>query len=175
MRSYTINWRPITPSPFGGRWRGGPWRLLSSLADYAEPWKPLTWNDLCSEFPTSEEPYQDYINHLCGRYEGEVALAWQNWQWSPYALPRDKALWDPQFSINNNSHYAFAKLPNGSNAEFGDNEFDDNVNLLAVGNTKSLRARNNSDGYWYLEGAAITLGELLAQFGARFTVAELMF
>ena len=47
------NWRPITPSPFGGRWRGGPWRLLSSLADYAEPWKPLTWNDLCSEFPTS--------------------------------------------------------------------------------------------------------------------------
>ena len=38
-----------------------------------------------------------------------------------------------------------------------------------------LGSFHNSDGYWYLEGGAITLGELLAQFGDRFTVAELMF
>ena len=153
----------------GVRW-GGRWRLLYSLAGYAEPWKQIHWRDIRAEYPDSPDPYEDYIKHLCRCFEGEVALAWAVWRWSSSPLPRDKVLWNPQYGINKRGAYALAKLPRGS-----EGEFDDNVDLLAVGNTTILRTKKNCDGHWHRTGGAISLGDLLAEFGERFTVYELMF
>ena len=63
---------------------GGRWRLLYSLAGYAEPWEQLSWSDIRTEFPDSQNPFEDYIKHLCRCYEGEVALAWNVWRWLPH-------------------------------------------------------------------------------------------
>ena len=68
------DWYPISTRQWGGS-RGGPWRLLFSFADYAEPWKTLSWNDIRGEYATSQDPFKDYVKHVCRRYEGEVALA----------------------------------------------------------------------------------------------------
>ena len=150
--------------------RGGRWRLLYSLAGYAEPWKQIDWRDIRTEYPTSQDPFEDYIKHLCRCYEGEVALAWQNWRWSPHPLPRDVALWNPQYGRNKGNASALASLPRGS-----EREFRDNVDLLAVGNTTILRTKQNCDGHWHLQGGAISLAQLFEQFGDRYTVYELMF
>ena len=62
-----------------GSWEGH-WRMLYFLAVYSEPWKPYPESELRKEFPQSKDPYEDYIKHLCKRFEGEVALVWGQWK-----------------------------------------------------------------------------------------------
>ena len=151
-------------------WRGG-WRLLNDLSSYSEPWKRLHWDDLRVEYPDSRDPFADYIKHFLRCYEGEVALAWDDFRnWSPKPLPRDQVLGDPQFSRNKQNAHALAKLPRSS-----DTEFDDTVDLLAVGNTMILRKNRHGQGHLHISGGAITSGELLLKFGDKLTVYELMF
>ena len=152
------------------------WRLLFSLVHYAHPWRTLRWADVRNEYP-NEEPFTKYIKHLLSRYEGEVALAWERWVYSGSGLPRDKALWDPQFATSAANRSNLAKMPREYSNYFGDfGKFGNEVDLLAIGNTTILRTRENEHGHWYLQrGGAFTLADLFAKFGDTYTVSELMF
>ena len=98
-----------------------------------------------------------------------MALAWNHWKWSPEALPKNSLLWNVQYAISAKNAGALSRI-SPSNEE----QINASVDLLAVGNTTILRSRKNEVGHWRLNGGAITLGQLLAEFGKDFTVCELM-
>ena len=153
-------------------WTGDRWRLLYGHAEYAEPWKCYSWDEVENEFPDNESLFVNYIKDLCRRYEGEVALAWESWVFSPTPLPRDKVLWHPQYATKLKGQRALVALPKGGDPR---GRFDDDVDLLAVGSTTILRAMEGGDGHWHLRGGAITLPQLFAKVGSQFAVQELMF
>ena len=110
-----------------------------------------------------------YGSLRCKRFEGEVALAWNHWKRSPEALPRNSLLWNSQYAISAKYAGALSRI-SPSNEE----QINESVDLLAVGNTTILRSRKNEVGHWRLNGGAITLGQLLVQIGKDVTVCELM-
>ena len=112
-------------------------RRLWTLPRLCDPWDPWT---LGPSFRPSVRPC---VRPSDRSSKGEVALAWNIWRWSPHPLPRDKVLWNPQYSTNNMSAYALASMLNGS-----DFEIDDNVDLLAVGNTTILRSSRAVLSLW---------------------------
>ena len=175
MHDRNINARHKVMRAIENDWRdekGGRWRLTQhDLADYAEPWKPLSEDDIRSEYESMKgNPFAHYVKHLSSRHDGEVALAWEKWQPSDEDLPRDSMLWRPQYAVSDESFHALSSLKRGDELYIEKTE-----DLLAVGSTTILRPLANSRGHRYLRGGAITLCELFAQFGEKFTVYELMF
>jgi hypothetical protein len=107
---------------------------------------------------------------LIKRYEGEVALAWGQWEWYAQPVPRERVLWNPQYAARSRNVQALANLAKGEGCLI-----DQGEDLVAIGNTTILRTRRAQNGHWRLRGGAITLAELLFQFGKDFTIFELMF
>ena len=157
----------------GGRdpQNGGRWRLFDSLVRYAEPLVPYSWHEVLEEYPESDSPFTEYLKHMCRRYEGEIALAWGEWVWSPRPLPRNKVLWHPQYARKS------AKPLVDVTRRTSDQMIPQDISLLAVGNTMILRPNSSAsdDGHWHRRGGAITLAELLMNFGQNHTFEELMF
>ena len=156
----------------------GRWRLFDSCADYAEPWKQLTRHDIFREFKDKPGvPWSHYIKDLCRRYEGEVALAWSEWTWSPENLPRAVNLWQPQFATDEASMSKLVALSKASKNPSSEQVFSDDVDslLVAAANTTVLYAESPSGGHWRRRGNVITLAELLFAFGERCTVSDIMF
>ena len=116
-------------------------------------------------------PWSHYIKDLCRRYEGEVALAWSEWTWSPENLPRAVNLWQPQFATDEASMSKLLALGKASTQA----SFSDDVNLVAAANTTVLYAESQVGGHWSIRGYAITLAELLHLFGQACTVSDIMF
>ena len=85
---------------------GGKWDLINSLCDYGTPWNAYTWEQVKEEYPYSAEPLCQYIKHLVNKHEGEVALAWQHWEYSTDPLPRDAGLWDPQRAQHKENYWS---------------------------------------------------------------------
>ena len=118
----------------------------------------------------------EYFKHLFRRYEGEVALAWSEWEWVRGPLPRDEALWHHQYARNAQQRRAL----NASLAAVGAGrpleKFTDDTDLVQFGNTMILAIRGEDvEGHWQRYGGAITLGHLFYQFGERYTAQELFF
>ena len=44
----------------------------------------ISWADVLNEYPDTVDPFKQYINHLIQRFEGEVAIAWQNWEYESW-------------------------------------------------------------------------------------------
>ena len=120
-------------------------------------------------------PWSHYIKDLCRRYEGEVALAWSQWTWSPENLPRAVNLWQPQFATDEASMSKLLALRKASTQSSFELLFSDDVNLVAAANTTVLYADSQSGGHWRRRGYAITLAELLYAFGQECTVSDIMF
>ena len=163
----------------GGRWRydvyGGRWRLFSVLPDYCEPWKQLPWEAVEDECHgcESECPLAEYLKHLCRRYEGEVAVAWEQFTWHAGPPPREKRLWHPQFSKKAAQVSVLAALAARGKTTPG-TRFEENEDLLAVGSTTIVRfAADPKVGHWRLSGGAVTLMELFHRLGERFSAQEL--
>ena len=85
----------------GGHWRQGmdsryrynhACRLFDDLPDYSQPWLSHPWEKLVDEYSLSECPLEEYIKHLAMRYEGEVAIAWQRFDFHNGPLPRSAKL-----------------------------------------------------------------------------------
>ena len=156
----------------------GRWRLFDSCADYAEPWKPLSHQTIFREFKEHKakgDPWSNYIKDLCRRYEGEVALAWSEWTWSPENLPRAVNRWQPQFATDEASMSKLLALGKASTQASSEFLFSDDVNLVAAANTTVLYVDPQSGGHWRRRGNAITLAELLYALGQKCTVSDIMF
>ena len=114
----------------------------------------------------------EYLKHLLRRYEGEVALAWGEWDWVAALPPRDKRLWHPQYAKNASQRKV---LSAAFGASQGHGLAADNIDLRAIGGTEILEAEPQGLGHWRRRGAAITLGELFYTFGKSFSAQELLF
>ena len=102
-------------------------------------------------------------------------MAWEEWNWSPDPLPRDRALWIPQFSKKRTNARQLALIAQSPVCAWPlVSQIAVGIDLLAVGNTTILRTRRNEDGHWHLSGGAIGLAELFALFGRDYTVSDLM-
>ena len=105
-----------------------------------------------------------------------MALAWENWVYSPCPLPRDAGLWDQQLASDQENYEALGRLR--AHIRPG-NEWDQyvihgSVDLTQVGDTNILKTRPGEDDHWHVNGGAISLAELFDKFGEKYTVAELM-
>ena len=68
-----------------------PWRLFDALPVYDARWATLSFAQITKEHRDDiGDPQELYFKHFFWRYEGEVALAWSNWDCSEDALPRDE-------------------------------------------------------------------------------------
>ena len=109
------------------------------------------------------------------RTEGEAALTWFTWTYSPDDLPRNSIYWDPQFATSEKSYEALSSLSSKVvNIKPGVWEIDPSVDLRSVGNTTIHKTRDGEAGHWHLSGGAITLAELFWTYGEKCSVAELM-
>ena len=125
-----------------GSWDGH-WRLLYSLAVYSEPGKPHSWRQVRADYPESEVPFEEYIKHLCRRFEREVALAWGQWKWSPGLLRKNRLLWNVQYATSAQNADALNRL-----LRCNDGDIQGSVDLLDVGNTTILSSKKNEAGHW---------------------------
>ena len=133
----------------------------------------MTWGDIAQEYPDSNVLIADYLKHLCGRYEGEVAMASEHIQWFNGPVPREKMLWHTQFCKRPAQVPALTALAAQEKNTPG-NIFPVEVDLLAVGSTTIIRLLGNQrGGHWRLSGGAITLMELFLRLGEYFTAQEL--
>ena len=151
----------------------GRWRLMQNLVVYSMPWRRYSSDDVFSEYRDKSLPLKEYARDLINSFEGEVALAWQHWEFSPDPLPREAILWDPQHASSKQNYEVLSSLVTYTD-QWGKNMIADWVDLTKVGNTTILRSRDGVSGHWHLIGGAITLPELMYTFGEKYTVAELM-
>ena len=129
--------------------------------------------DITQEYPDSNVPIADYLKHLCRRYEGEVALAYENIQRFAGPVPREKMLWHPQFCKRQAQVPAMTALAARGKHTAG-NIFSDEEDLLAIGSTTIIRfLGNHPDFHYRLSGGAIVLMELFVRLGEYFTAQEL--
>ena len=123
--------------------------------------------------PGMTTPFTEYVRHVLMRYEGEVALAWDEWDRAGGPLPRDKLLWPPQYAINVHQRQKLSSLAaSGATPKPGD-LFTDDVDLTSFGNSTILA--HTSGGHWRRRGGAITRGEVSHNFGERLNAQELFF
>jgi hypothetical protein len=151
----------------------GRWRLMQNLVVSSMPWRRYSSDDVFSEYRDKSLPLKEYARDLINSFEGEVALAWQHWEFSPDPLPREAILWDPQHASSKQNYEVLSSLVTYTD-QWGKNMIADWVDLTKVGNTTILRSRDGVSGHWHLIGGAITLPELMYTFGEKYTVAELM-
>ena len=110
---------------------------------------------------------------MCRCYEGEVAIAYSEWDWSPEPVPRGAVYWHPQYAKSPAQRAALGALYREAVIQ-GGGVVSDNINLHKdIGDTTIIRHANV--GHWRLEGAAVTLAQLFRDFGERFTAMEIMF
>ena len=70
----------------------------------------MSHQDVKEEYPNHPDFLKQYIHHLVQRYEGEVALAWEDWTYVNEPLPRDVGLWDEQFALNEDNYKALKDM-----------------------------------------------------------------
>ena len=165
-------WRPLTPDSPRCIAERGRWRLWEVLSDYARPWNELGWNDIVHEFGRGN-PAKNYIKDLLACYEGEVAIASSAWEYVAEPLPRNALLWHKQYATS-----ATQRLALGSLRVVG-GEIHPEENLGKLGPTTILYpALGYGDevvGHWRRHGRAITLAQLLVDFGGHIRALEIMF
>ena len=85
MNDRSISGRHVVNGVFNNCWyssHGGRWRLLYSLANYAEPWKTLSWSDIRKVHATSQEPSWAVGSAVTPKYQS-TPICW------PLAAPSD--------------------------------------------------------------------------------------
>ena len=90
---------------------------------------------------------------------------------NPLDSYRDARYWDPQFAVSNDQFEVLRRNYGRSNYE---GELYDDVDLKAVGSTTLFLIPPNGTEHRTRAGNIITLGELIAALGDRYTAMELM-
>ena len=153
----------------------GHWRLLFALVVYSAPYKEYSWDEVRSEYADTDGcPFKQYVHHYIKRFEGEVALAWQNWTFTDDPLPRNAKFWEEQYATDFDNYAALSSLRTHWAYQESQYVINDDEDLRQVGNTTIIRTKDGCSGHWRLNGGAITLAELFHQFGKDFSVAEIM-
>ena len=159
----------VAPAPVG---HGGRWRLWDRMADYARPWQELSWRDVQQEYRQYPSPAKEYIKHMCRCFEGEVALAYYEWEWTPEPVPRAAVYWHPQFAKLPAQRAAVGALYNRAVTR-GRGVVSDDIDLrMDIGDTTIIR--HADVGHWRLEGGVVTLAQLFRDFGEEFTAMDIM-
>jgi len=155
--------------------KDGRWRLMKKLCHYTSPWQTYTEADVNREYEGHYNPFAKFLHHFCQRYAGEVAVAGANWNAEYSPLPRDAELWDQQWASDEANFKALRNLNRhvSTNASTGERLVSPSLDLTTLGNTNIIVNFPGENGYWHLNGGAITLPELFEQFGEHYTVAEL--
>ena len=109
---------------------------------------------------------------MCRCYEGEVAFAYWEWEYSPEPVPRAAVYWHPQFAKLPAQRAAVGALYNRAVTR-GRGVVSDDIDLrMDIGDTTIIR--HADVGHWRLEGAAVTLAQLFRDFGEQFTAMDIM-
>ena len=146
----------------------GQWRFFLQLPDYAQPWICLSREDIEYEYSDCEgDPVGLNLKHVLRRYEGEVALAWHEWDWVDGPLPRDKVLWHPQYATSASQRQKLTAVQGATPGEFA------NMDLARLGGSAILKAEDV--GHWRRRGGVVTLMELFRTYGQTHTAQELFF
>ena len=153
----------------------GHWRLMDVLCHYTTPCQTYTKADVYREYEGHSNPFAQFLHHFCKRYAGEVAVAWANWNEEMSPLPRDAELLGQQWASDEANFKALRNLNRhvSTNASTGERLVSPSLDLTTLGNTNIIVNFPGENGYWHLNGGAISLPELFEQFGEHYTVAEL--
>jgi len=168
---------------------GKGWKLFQDIPSLEDPNKSLSNWDLQWEFGRGADAavgadhakalLQSYVKHLANAHDGEVVLAWEDWQHVPQGnLPREGRLWSEQFAINAAQRDRLRKLAKRCQGNPGGTKsvIPREIDLKQeIGSTRVFRPAVGGDGYHVVKGGVISLMEMFISFGERYTARELLF